>query len=184
VGFQSPAPPPPPAPVPAPGPINQNPNVQEDYLSDSSDSLADVPVAAFAPLSTPLPPALTKKQQLKKERKKERKDRVLNLGRGPLLHSIPASAVHPVAERVAWDTEPELLCSYNWAAAEDGTNTLFVPGGPPRWTPRALPCVLQGDSGFHPTDYNYVRQPKDPFSAVFHALGAMNPGFSWYVLCR
>jgi hypothetical protein len=41
--------------------------------------------------------------------------------------------------------------------------------------------VLKGDSGFHPTDYNYVRQPKEPFSAVFHALGVMRPDFKWYV---
>jgi hypothetical protein len=163
-----------------PEPTYQAPTVEDDdiLISNSSSSAS----AAAAPIpSASTTPALTKRQALKKQRKTERKDRVLNLGRGPLLHTISPDSLQPVAEPVTWDADPELLCSYNWAAAEDGTNTLFVPGGPPRWAPRQLPCVLKGDSGFHPTDYNYVRQPKEPFSAVFHALGVMRPDFKWYV---
>ena len=171
-----------------PEPANEAPTVEDDdddddvSSSSSSPSAAPTPVPTAAPTAPPAP-AQTKRPARKKQRKKERKDRVLNLNRGALQHTITPESLQPVAEPVTWDTDPELLCSYNWAAAEDGTNTLFVPGGPPRWTPRSLPCVLKGDSGFHPTDYNYVRQPKEPFSAVFHALGAMRPGFNWYVSC-
>lgn len=138
-----------------------------DVATDSEEGELDIP--------KPLPKVLT----LAQRRKKERKDRVLSKDRGPVLYTILPGDVEPFQSTVTWDEDPELLCSYNWSSIDDGSNTLFVPGGPSRWTPQAIPYTVPGDSGFHPTDYNYVRQPRDPFSAVFQAMALMNPDYAF-----
>jgi hypothetical protein len=135
--------------------------------TDSEEGELDIP--------KPLPKVLTPAQK----RKKERKDRVLLKDRGPVLHTVSPADVQPYQSSVLWDQDPELLCSYNWSSTVDGSNTIFVPGGPQKWTPQAIPYTVPGDQGFHPTDYNYVRQPRDPFSAVFHAMTLMNPDFAF-----
>ncbi|KAF5845264.1 hypothetical protein GGP41_002872 [Bipolaris sorokiniana] len=63
------------------------------------------------------------------------------------------------------------LCSYNWQ--NDGT--IYVPGGPPKWTPPPLPTTLAQDAGHHFIDQNAARVPKYPFEPAFRALSLMNP---------
>lgn len=138
-----------------------------EIATDSEEGELDIP--------KPLPRVLTGAQK----KKKARKDSVLSKDRGPLLHTISPSNVQPYQSEVVWDQDPELLCSYNWSSTVDGSNTIFVPGGPQKWTPQAIPYTVPGDAGFHPTDYNYVRQPRDPFSAVFHAMTLMNPDYAF-----
>lgn len=138
-----------------------------EIATDSEEGELDIP--------KPLPKVLTAAQK----RKKERKDRVLAKDRGPVLHTISPDDVQPNPLHVSWDQDPELLCSYNWSSAVDSNNTILVPGGPSKWTPQSIPYNVPGDAGFHPTDYNYVRQPRDPFSAVFHALTLMNPDYAF-----
>ena len=65
----------------------------------------------------------------------------------------------------------ETLCSYNWQ--DDGA--IYVPGGPPKWTPPALPFTLAEDRGRHFLDQNTSRAPKYPFEPAFRALSMMNP---------
>lgn len=116
--------------------------------------------------------------------KQRRKERVLAQDRGSVIHTIIPSDIQPHAptnpkSKVTWDEDPEIVCSYNWSSVVDGSNTIFVPGGPSKWTPQAIPYTVPGDKGFHPTDYNYVRQPRDPFSAVFNAMTIMNPNYAF-----
>ncbi|EUC48689.1 hypothetical protein COCMIDRAFT_86769 [Bipolaris oryzae ATCC 44560] len=66
----------------------------------------------------------------------------------------------------------ETLCSYNWQ--NDGT--IYIPGGPPKWTPLPLPTTLAQDAGHHFIDQNAARVPKYPFEPAFRALSLMNPG--------
>ncbi|KAJ4348921.1 hypothetical protein N0V95_005047 [Ascochyta clinopodiicola] len=138
-----------------------------DIATDSEEGELDIP--------KPLPKVLTPAQK----KKKWRKARVLSKERGSVLYTISPEDVRPHESPVTWDQEPEILCSYNWSGANDGSNTIFVPGGPSRWNPQAIPYAVPGDLGFHPTDYNYVRQPRDPFSAVFHAMTLMNPDYAF-----
>ncbi|KAJ4377433.1 hypothetical protein N0V83_000258 [Neocucurbitaria cava] len=98
---------------------------------------------------------------------------------GDVLQVIAAESLIPVTENVTWDKAPELLCSYNWQGSPDGTNTIFVPGAPAKWQPPTLPHTLDRDSGFQYTDYNYARQPRDPFSPMFHAMSVMNPNYQF-----
>lgn len=93
---------------------------------------------------------------------------------GAVLHTIHPENLTPASSEVSWTQEPELLCSYNWDKSETANNIL-VPGGPPKWTPRALPYTLPVDTGFHCMDYNHVRQPRFPWNAMFKALDVMNP---------
>lgn len=44
---------------------------------------------------------------------------------GDVLATIAPGDVVPTPCDVTWDAEPELLCSYNWHGASDGTNTIF-----------------------------------------------------------
>lgn len=54
-----------------------------------------------------------------------------------------------------------------------------MPGEPAKWHPPTLPHTLQPDSGFQYADYNYARQPRDPYAPMFHALNVMNPGYQF-----
>ncbi|KAF2626671.1 hypothetical protein BU25DRAFT_299758, partial [Macroventuria anomochaeta] len=157
----------PPAEETSPGEEEEDEDDDVEIATDSEEGELDIP--------KPLPKALTAAQK----RKKERKARVLSKDRGPVLHTISPSDVQPYDSKVTWDHDPEILCAYNWSSAVDGSNTIFVPGGPSKWTPQAIPYNVPGDAGFHPTDYNYVRQPRDPFSAVFHAMTLMNPDYAF-----
>ncbi|KAJ4993574.1 hypothetical protein SVAN01_01122 [Stagonosporopsis vannaccii] len=143
-----------------------------DIATDSEAGELDIP--------KPLPKALTAAQK----KKQQRKERVMSQDRGPVIHKISPSDVQPHAptnpnSKVTWDEDPEIVCSYNWSSVADGSNTIFVPGGPSKWTPQAIPYTVPGDKGFHPTDYNYVRQPRDPFSPVFNAMTIMNPDYAF-----
>ncbi|KAH6638901.1 hypothetical protein C7974DRAFT_469547 [Boeremia exigua] len=143
-----------------------------DLATDSEEGELDIP--------KPPPKALTAAQK----KKQERKERVLSKDRGPILHTFSPSDIQPNEStgsktEVSWDEDPEILCCYNWSSTVDGSNTIFVPGAPSRWTPQAIPYIVPGDKGFHSTDYNYVRQPRDPFSAVFHAMTVMNPEYAF-----
>jgi hypothetical protein len=42
-----------------------------------------------------------------------------------------------------------------------------------------LPFVLKPDQGYQYNDYNYARQPRDPYAPMFHALGLMNPNYQF-----
>ncbi|KAL1596424.1 hypothetical protein SLS60_009070 [Paraconiothyrium brasiliense] len=101
---------------------------------------------------------------------------------GDVILAVEQSHLTPTSLKVTWDQDKtKLLCSYNWQGANDGTNTIFVPGGPPKFIPnKALPYVLEVDSGFQAADYNYVRKPWEPFAPLFTALGVMNPGFQFW----
>jgi hypothetical protein len=100
--------------------------------------------------------------------------RLVSRDAGDILHTISFEDVMPVPDEVTWDQDPELLCCYNWSDNER-SNTIYVPGGPPRWTPQSLPHTLKPDSGFNYKDYNYVRKPRDPYSPMFEALNVMKP---------
>jgi hypothetical protein len=39
---------------------------------------------------------------------------------------------------------------------------------------------LERDSGFQYQDYNYARQPRNPYSPMFQALNVMNPGYTFH----
>lgn len=133
-----------------------------DIATDSEEGELDIP--------RPLPKVLTPAQK----RKKQRKDAVLSRLRGPAFQEILTPDIVACEQEVTWDEDPEIVCSYNWSSTADGSNTIYVPGAPTKWTPKNVPYNVPGDAGFHPTDYNYVRQPADPFSAVFNALTIAN----------
>ncbi|KAF3009562.1 hypothetical protein E8E13_005676 [Curvularia kusanoi] len=153
------------------GPEDEPDDEDVEIATDSEEGELDIP--------KPQPKALTAKQK----KKQERKTKVLTRKRGPVLCTISPSDVQPYEShndsKVTWDDDPELVCSYNWSSVVDNSNTIFVPGGPSKWTPPTVPYNVPGDQGFHPTDYNYVRQPNWPFSAVFHAMSAMNPDYAF-----
>ncbi|KAG9193490.1 hypothetical protein G6011_03525 [Alternaria panax] len=112
---------------------------------------------------------------MKYQKKKERFEQSIERDAGEILETIEKDALTPVAEQVVWDKDPELLCCYNWQASEDGTNTIFVPGEPAKWQEPPLPHTLNPDSGFTYSDYNYARQPRNPYLPMFHALSLMAP---------
>ncbi|KAL1653314.1 hypothetical protein SLS61_004191 [Didymella pomorum] len=138
-----------------------------DIATDSEQGELDIP--------RPLPKVLTPAQK----KKKKRKDAVLSKLRGSAIQEILAPDVVACEQEVTWNEDPEIICSYNWSTTADGSNTIYVPGTPTKWTSRDTPYRVPGDAGFHPTDYNYVRQPADPFSAVFNALTISNPDFNF-----
>jgi hypothetical protein len=109
----------------------QNPNhvatVQEEILDDDEDEFEDEeedmldPTDAVVEEDPNKPPELTAKQ------KKKRKLFAQSIERdtGGVLHTIDSESLVPVATSVTWDGDPELLCSYNWQASSDNTNTIF-----------------------------------------------------------
>ncbi|KAL1799318.1 hypothetical protein ACET3X_003355 [Alternaria dauci] len=147
--------------------------VEEDEESDLDDEEeADVKPTEEVVVD----PAKAKKQQ----KKKERFEQSVSRDAGEILETIEKDALVPVAEQVVWDRDPELLCCYNWQASDDGTNTIFVPGKPAKWQQPPLPHTLKPDSGFTYSDYNYARQPRNPYSPMFHALSLMAPNTSFH----
>ncbi|KAF9732431.1 hypothetical protein PMIN02_009662 [Paraphaeosphaeria minitans] len=100
---------------------------------------------------------------------------------GHVILTLEQHDLTPTPTNVVWEQDKiKLLCSYNWQGANDGTNTIFVPGGPAKFVPKTtFPYVIEQDSGFQAADYNYVRKPRDPFAPLFTALGVMNPGFQF-----
>ena len=150
----------------------------ESTISSLPTEVADGPPDASAPMDAvdedldqgPPPPTASQKKKMAKQA------RLVSRDAGDILQSINCDEVMPLPHNIEWTQEPELLCCYNWQEAED-TNTIFVPGGPPKWTPPSLPHTLKPDSGFSYSDYNYVRQPRDPYSPMFHALSIMKPDF-------
>ncbi|KAH7413663.1 hypothetical protein DE146DRAFT_673458 [Phaeosphaeria sp. MPI-PUGE-AT-0046c] len=128
------------------------------------------------------PPKLTAKQK----KKKQTFERSVARDAGDILQTIESHAIEPVVEKVTWDQDPELLCSYNWQESTNETNTIFVPGAPAKWSPPELPHTLEPDSGFQYADYNYARQPRLPYEPMFRALSLMNPSYDFSpidVLC-
>lgn len=61
----------------------------------------------------------------KQKKKRLRFDNAIARDAGAVLHTIEADSVVPVPWPVTWDKDPELVCSYNWQASTDGTNTIF-----------------------------------------------------------
>ena len=101
---------------------------------------------------------------------------------GDIILSLEPNQLIPSPLKVIWDEDDtKLLCSYNWSGANDGTNTIFVPGGPAKFrTNKTTPRAIRTDEGFQARDYNYVRKPRDPFSPLFTALGVMSPGYQFW----
>lgn len=66
-------------------------------------------------------PEMTAKQK----KKRDQFDRTIARDAGDVLQTIEAAGIVPVEQEVAWDQDPELLCSYNWQASTDNTNTIF-----------------------------------------------------------
>lgn len=118
----------------------QNPNstapAQSELFDQSLDSNAAAPqqelfdqnttgleelLAASIEEEANQPPELTAKQK----RKKQQFERSVARDAGDVLQSIEPGSVEPVAEKVTWDEDPELLCSYNWQETTDDTNTIF-----------------------------------------------------------
>ncbi|KAF2024386.1 hypothetical protein EK21DRAFT_29186, partial [Setomelanomma holmii] len=123
------------------------------------------------------PEAIAKALQKSKKqlRKKEQFDKRTERDAGDYLQSIALESIVPVIQNVTWEQEPEVLCSYNWQAQSDNTNTIYVPGAPAKWQPPPLPHTLDQDSGWQTNDHNYARKPRTPYEPMFHALNAMNP---------
>jgi hypothetical protein len=67
------------------------------------------------------PPEMTAKQL----KKKALFERTIARDTGDILQSIEPDSVVPVEQDVTWDQDPELICSYNWQASADETNTIF-----------------------------------------------------------
>ena len=124
---------------------------------------------------TPEPTELTPKQK----KKRAKITRVLQRDTGVVLHSIEATNTSPIPETVTWTQEPEVLCCYNWSD-DAKSNTIFVPGQPPKWTPPGIPHTLMEDKGLKYSDYNYVRNNRNPFEPMFHAINVMNPDFQFH----
>jgi hypothetical protein len=121
------------------------------------------------------PPETTAKQK----KKKENFDKKIARDTGDTLQLIEVDSLTPVNLPVTWNQDPEFLCSYNWQASTDDTNTIFVPGAPAKWTPPTLPHTLDQDSGYSYSDYNYARQPGKPYEPMFAALSIMNPTYDF-----
>ena len=148
------------------------PTVADSSTHNAENIIVD---AELEDLDGERPRELSAKQKKKLARFTEKIEREA----GEVLHTVELDSITPIPEEVKWKEDPELLCCYNWQETQEGSNTIFVPGGPPKWTPQAIPHALEKDDGWSYTDYNYVRSPKDPYSAMFHALGAMNSEYQF-----
>ncbi|KAF1941223.1 hypothetical protein EJ02DRAFT_348267 [Clathrospora elynae] len=90
---------------------------------------------------------------------------------GELMSTIEPKSVQPNYAVVSSEPGFKTLCSYNWQ--DDGS--IFVPGGPPKWTPPILPVRLPQDTGQQFIDQNAYRVPRYPFEPAFQAMAIMNP---------
>jgi hypothetical protein len=124
----------------------------------------------------------SKEPTAKMKKKMDIMAKIVQKEAGHVILTLDQNDLKPTPLRVTWDQEEiQLLCSYNWQGTNDGTNTIFVPGGPPKFTPKdTLPYSVEEDSGFQAADYNYVRKPWDPYAPLFTALGVMNPGLQLF----
>jgi hypothetical protein len=120
------------------------------------------------------PPAKIRASQPPRARTVASKTAWMLRNTGTLVRTIAAASLEPDSTEVSSKDGFETLCSYNWQM--DGT--IFVPGGPPKWTPPHLPVTLPPDTGRHFMDQNAHRVPKYPFEPAFHALSIMNPNMS------
>lgn len=116
------------------------------------------------------------------KKKLKRMAQQLSRDAGHVIMTLGVDDLVPSPQMVNWNEEDhKLLCSYNWQGANDGTNTIFVPGSPAKFNDsKTLPQFLDTDQGYHARDYNYVRKPRDPFSPLFTALGVMSPGYQFF----
>jgi hypothetical protein len=67
------------------------------------------------------PKELTEKQK----KKLARFAQTIARDAGDIFETIPVDTLTPGPESVTWKDDPELLCSYNWQASTDQTNTIF-----------------------------------------------------------
>lgn len=86
-----------------------------DSDSDGGDAVLEIPEEEV------IDPVVAEKRR----RKLERFNNTIARDAGHIVETIHKNALTPVPEPIVWDEEPELLCCYNWQAAEDGTNTIF-----------------------------------------------------------
>jgi Ca2+-dependent lipid-binding protein len=61
----------------------------------------------------------------KQLKKKALFERTIARDTGDVLQTIEPDSIVPVQQDVKWDQDPELICSYNWQASVDETNTIF-----------------------------------------------------------
>ncbi|KNG47749.1 geranylgeranyl pyrophosphate synthetase [Stemphylium lycopersici] len=156
---------------------------QEDEYDDDDDDDDDDEILLMeedAEVETEEARALREARERKLQKKTERFRSTIARDAGEVIETIPVEALNPVPHTIAWDSDPELLCCYNWQASTDGTNTIFVPGEPQKWQQRPLPHTLEPDSGYTAQDYNYARQPRNPYSPMFHALSVMKPRYNFH----
>ncbi|KAF2786090.1 hypothetical protein K505DRAFT_344104 [Melanomma pulvis-pyrius CBS 109.77] len=135
------------------------------------------PVPSTTPHEAPQVPEVVMDSRMIAKKKRRAKEVAVTMRRnaGQVIHTISFDSILPVTADIMWDCDPELLCSYNWQSSVNGTNVIFVPGAPPKWTPPTLPYTLALDSGIMYTDHNYARQPRFPYTPMFEALSVMNP---------
>lgn len=139
-----------------------------------SKAILSKPTEAKASASTP---ELTQKLPLKTGRSKAQTWKTTWMFRettGAPIRTIDAKSLEPDNNQVCSTEDFETLCSYNWQ--NDGT--IYVPGGPPKWTSPRLPVTLPQDAGRHFIDQNASRVPKYPFEPAFRALSIMKPNTS------
>lgn len=175
----------------------------EDEGDDDDDDDEILLMEEDAEVETEEARALREARERKNAKKTERFRNTIARDAGEVVETIPVEALNPVPHTIAWDSDPELLCCYNWQASTDGTNTIFgkscspragkaytrsqrshtpslVPGEPQKWQEQPLPHTLEPDSGYTAQDYNYARQPRNPYSPMFHALSVMNPRYNFH----
>jgi hypothetical protein len=123
-----------PAPTPATEPMSfatkiglalQGSNWQE--LQNSNTSAVAASTEALTEDTVTTEDELKKSRQAtaKQLKKMERLGATIVRDTGEVLQTIEVDSVIPVEEDVIWDQDPELICSYNWKASTDATNTIF-----------------------------------------------------------
>ncbi|KAL5119740.1 hypothetical protein ACEQ8H_002346 [Pleosporales sp. CAS-2024a] len=99
---------------------------------------------------------------------------------GPLLKTIVIADLDDDSN-IASSTRPiahvRYIASYNWCSDASNTNTILVPGMPPRWTPLQDPQRLAVDSGQYYRDPNAARYPAYPLVPVVQAVLHIHPDF-------
>jgi hypothetical protein len=121
-------------PIPAPEPMSfatkiglalQGSNWQE--LQNSNTSTVPISTEALTEETVITEDELNRSRQAtaKQLRKMERLGATIVRDTGDVLQTIEVDSVIPVEEEVVWDGDPELVCSYNWKASTDATNTIF-----------------------------------------------------------
>jgi hypothetical protein len=93
-----------------------------------------------------------------------------------ILRTIDISTLTPSTAPISSSVGFELLCTYNWIIPSKFKTGLeiYVPGGPPEWSPPVLPIKLEADKGHQYVDQNAYHVPRYPFEPIFWALDTMN----------